>query len=57
MDKKDISPEENRKLYRLYKINTLFFWRRSNFLRHGVHFDYMDPNILEKNMEAKKTSV
>jgi len=57
MDKKDSSPEENRKLYRLYKINTLFFWRRSNFLRHGVHFDYMDPNILEKNMEAKKTSV
>ncbi|MEB4760808.1 hypothetical protein OZN48_09940 [Chryseobacterium indologenes] len=46
--------EENRKLYRLYKINPLCFWRWSNYLRHGVHFDYMDPSVIEQNMDKKK---
>ncbi|GEM_PF-791726 len=45
---------ENRKLYRLYKINLLCFWRWKNYLVNGVHFDYMDPDIIEKNMEKKK---
>ncbi|WP_312336284.1 hypothetical protein [Sphingobacterium sp.] len=46
--------QENRKLYRLYKINPLCFWRWKNYLVNGMHFDYMDPNIIEKNMETKK---
>ncbi len=46
--------EENRKLYRLYKINPLCFWRWSNYLRHGVHFDYMNPNVIEINRQKKK---
>lgn len=46
--------QENRKLYRLYRINPLCFWRWKNYLVNGVHFDYMDPDIIEKNMEKKK---
>lgn len=46
--------QENRKLYRLYKINPLCFWRWKNYLVNGVHFDYMDPYIIEKNIEKKK---
>lgn len=42
-------PQENRKLYRLYKINPLCFWRWQNYLVNGVQFDYMDPKVIEKN--------
>lgn len=52
--KKTSPPEENRKLYRLYKMNPLCFWRWSNYLRHGVHFDYMAPSIIQKNIAKKK---
>lgn len=52
---KEKSPaKENRKLYRLYKINPLCFWRWSNYLNHGVHFDYMDPKVIERNIQKKK---
>lgn len=51
---KNTSPaKENRKLYRLYKINPLCFWRWNNYLQIGVHFDYMDPKVIEQNMLAK----
>ncbi|KKO89170.1 hypothetical protein AAW12_23890 [Sphingobacterium sp. Ag1] len=46
--------QENRKLYRLYKINPLCFWRWKNYLFNGVHFDYMAPNIIEKNKEKQR---
>lgn len=42
-------PQENRKLYRLYKFNPLCFWRWKNYLLNGVHFDYMDPKVIERN--------
>lgn len=52
---KNTSPaKENRKLYRLYKINPLCFWRWSYYLRHSIHLDYMDPSVIEQNMEKKK---
>ena len=44
---------ENRKLYRLYKINPLCFWRWSNYIRQSVHFDYMAPDVIEKNMQKR----
>lgn len=51
---KNTSPaEENRKLYRLYKINPLCFWRWNNYIQIGVHFDYMDWEVIEKNIVKK----
>ncbi|MDR6513691.1 MULTISPECIES: hypothetical protein [Bacteroidota] len=47
-------PQENRKLYRLYKINPLCFWRWQNYLVNGVHFDYMDPKVIEKNRKKNR---
>ncbi|QQD12684.1 hypothetical protein [Sphingobacterium sp. UDSM-2020] len=34
--------KENRKLYRLYKINPLCFWRWKNYLVNSIHFKYKD---------------
>lgn len=45
---------ENRKLYRLYIINPLCFWRWHNYLRHGIHFDYKDWSIIEENRRQKR---
>ncbi|WP_394678722.1 hypothetical protein [uncultured Sphingobacterium sp.] len=51
---KETSPaKENQRLYRLYKINPLCFWRWSYYLRHSIHLDYMDPIVIEKNIEKK----
>ena len=51
---KNTSPaQENRKLYRLYKINPLCFWRWKNYLVNAVHFEYMDWNTIEKNRQKR----
>ena len=44
---------ENRKLYRLYKINPVCFWRWNNYIQIGVHFDYVDPKVIQRNMMIK----
>lgn len=44
---------ENKKLYRLYKINPLCFWRWNNYIQNGLHFEYMDRKVIEKNMHEK----
>lgn len=52
---KNTSPaKENRKLYRLYKINPVCFWRWSYYLRHSINLDYMDPKVIEMNRRNKK---
>ncbi|UIR57862.1 hypothetical protein LZQ00_08585 [Sphingobacterium sp. SRCM116780] len=52
---KETSPaKENQKLYRLYKINPLCFWRWKNYIVNGVHFDYMDWEVIDKNMQKKR---
>ncbi|WP_447768206.1 hypothetical protein [Sphingobacterium faecium] len=52
---KETSPaKENRKLYRLYKINPLCFWRWKNYLVNSIHFEYMDRKVFEWNMKKKK---
>lgn len=33
--------KENRKLYRLYKINPFCFWRWHNYIKNGLHYGYM----------------
>jgi hypothetical protein len=44
---------ENQILYRLYKINPLCFWRWNNYIQNGRHFEYMDREIIKKNMEER----
>lgn len=52
---KNTSPaKENQKLYRLYKINPLCFWRWSYYLRHSIHLDYMAPSVIEKKGRQKR---
>lgn len=55
---KETSPaKENRQLYRLYKINPLCFWRWKNYLVNSIHFEYMDWNSIEQNIQERKTIV
>ncbi|MBB2950657.1 hypothetical protein [Sphingobacterium sp. JUb56] len=52
---KETSPaKENRKLYRLYKINPLCLWRWKNYLVNSIHFEYMDWKVFERNMKKKR---
>lgn len=51
---KETSPaKENQKLYRLYKINPLCFWRWNNYLKNSIHFEYKDWENIEKNRQKK----
>ncbi|WP_185286263.1 hypothetical protein [Chryseobacterium indologenes] len=45
--------KENQKLFRLYKLNPLCFWRWNNYIQNGLQFEYMDRKVIEKNMQEK----
>lgn len=43
--------KKNQQVYCLYRINPLCFWRWKNYLVNAVHFEYMEWNTIEKNMQ------
>lgn len=46
----EVHPEKkNQKVYRLYRINPLFFWRWSHYLITSIDFDYKSWREIEPN--------